>query len=427
MGRIINRVGGWKTQIAISFLVVCLSQQRVMAEEYRVCPQCEITAIQQALDLAPEGAIIRVSSGVYREPTLTIKKSVQLIGESQPILDGQGHQQIMVIYKAAMVVIKGFVFKDTGVSFTSELAGLRVIESSNCQVSENSFLNTTYGVYLERSKHCRIFNNRFVGQATDESSGGNGIHIWTGEQHEIAGNVITGHRDGIYLEFVKSSTLSENEVHRNLRYGLHFMFSNNTISRKNVFRDNGSGVAVMYSQDIVMEENQYLQNRGTASYGLLLKDIQSSQFFGNHFFDNTVGIYMEGSNRSVFKENLFKSEGYGLRIMGNCENNEFSHNNFLKNTFDVTTNSSMSWNVFTENYWSRYAGYDLDHDHIGDIPFRPVSLSSVVVESIDSSFYLIGSFLFTLLDFIEQALPELTPEPLKDDHPLMEPWALKGA
>jgi nitrous oxidase accessory protein len=82
----------------------------------------------------------------------------------------------------------------------------------------------------------------------------------------------------------------------------------------------------------------------------------------------------------------------------------------------------MSWNTFRKNYWSKYLGYDLDHDNYGDVPFRPVSLSSVVVESIDSSYYLIGSFLFELLDFVERALPELTPEPLKDEQPLLKQW-----
>lgn len=393
--------------------------------ELKVCATCEITSLQKAIDLAPEGGTVRVVGGVYREPTIIIKKTLRLIGENNPVIDGQNQRQILVIFKANDVEVSGFSIKDTGLSFTSEWAGIRVIEALRCKISENSFSNTTYGVYLEKSHQCHIHHNTFRGQAQDEASGGNGVHVWTGSEHKIENNNISGHRDGIYLEFVKSSLITSNEVFHNLRYGLHFMFSNSTNCQSNQFFENGSGVAVMYSQNIIMKNNQYLRSKGNASYGLLLKDIHSSQFIGNRFADNTVGIYMEGSNRSQFRENNFEANGYGLRIMGNCENNEFQHNNFTVNSFDVTTNSSMSWNTFSENYWSKYVGYDLDRNQQGDVPFRPVSLSSVVIESIESSFYLIGSFLFDLLDFVERALPELTPDTLKDETPLMNPWPLK--
>lgn len=420
MGTALNRACCRKISIG---LILVLGSLRLWgaAAEFYVCPDCELTSIQTTIDAAPEGSTIRVGPGVYREETILIKKNIRLLGEGSPILDGQNNRQIMAIFKSNKVTVSGFVFKNTGVSFTAELAGLRVIESTQCNINENRFINATYGIYLEKSHQCQITHNQFSGQAKDESSGGNGIHIWTGSEHKIENNTITGHRDGIYLEFVKSSTINKNNVSGNLRYGLHFMFSNSTHCEENQFYENGSGVAIMYSQDIVMKRNQYLRNIGNASYGLLLKDINSSQFSENQFAGNTVAIYMEGSNRSQFQKNQFEANGYGLRIMGNCENNKFTENNFITNSFDVTTNSSMSWNEFIGNYWSKYTGYDLDHDQVGDVPFRPVSLSSVVIESIDSSFYLIGSFLFDLLNFVERALPELTPETLKDEMPLMVP------
>ncbi len=421
MGTTFGRAFSWKIQIVLWLSYLGISHS-LLAEEIRVCAQCELTSIQKAIDSAPNGAIIKIGPGVYRENTIIIKKPLTLVGVNSPVLDGQNHQQIMVVFKSKDVKVSGFIFKDTGVSFTSELAGLRVIESEGCEISGNTFINTTYGVYLEKSHRCHVVGNKFKGQAKDEASGGNGIHVWTGSEHFIEQNEIVGHRDGIYLEFVKSSKILKNVVFRNLRYGLHFMFSNSTDSQMNRFSENGSGVAIMYSQGIIMQNNEYSQNKGNASYGLLLKDIVSSQISHNHFRDNTVAIYMEGSNRNKFIGNFFDSNGYGLRIMGNCESNEFEKNNYVANSFDVTTNSSMSWNSFNNNYWSKYAGYDLNHDGMGDIPFRPVSLSSVVVESVDSSFYLIGSFLFDLLDFVERALPELTPEGLKDEEPLMSSW-----
>ena len=69
---------------------------------------------------------------------------------------------------------------------------------------------------------------------------------------QITGNRITGHRDGIYFEFVTHSLIRDNYSFQNVRYGLHFMFSNNDRYEGNTFRDNGAGVAVMYSNHIDM-------------------------------------------------------------------------------------------------------------------------------------------------------------------------------
>ena len=130
---------------------------------------------------------------------------------------------------------------------------------------------------------------------------------------------------------------------------------------------------------------------------------------------------MEGSNRSRFEGNRFQDNGWALRIMSDCESNEFTGNSFLGNSFEVSTNGDRSENVFRKNYWSHYEGYDLNHDGLGDIPHRPVSLSSVILERVDSSYVLLHSLLFQLLDTVERVLPQMIPEPLKDEAPLMQP------
>lgn len=100
--------------------------------------------------------------------------------------------------------------------------------------------------------------------------------------------------------------------------------------------------------------------------------------------------------------------------------NDFKNNNFLQNTFDVATNGTLTLNNFENNYWDKYEGYDLDKDGIGDIPFRPVSLFSMLVERYPSAMLLFRSFMVTLFDRTEKLLPSLTPEGLKDEKPRMK-------
>jgi nitrous oxidase accessory protein len=152
----------------------------------------------------------------------------------------------------------------------------------------------------------------------------------------------------------------------------------------------------------------------------LLKDIRDSHIEENFFTSNTVGIFMEGATRSKFLSNEFRSNGWAVKITGSCDSNEFVHNDFIGNTFDASTNTELNFNEFRENYWSRYTGYDLDHDGFGDVPFRPVRLSSVILDRTDSAFVILNSFLLTVLDEIERVLPGLTPERLKDERPAMK-------
>lgn len=164
------------------------------------------------------------------------------------------------------------------------------------------------------------------------------------------------------------------------------------------------------------------KNWGDASYGLLLKDIRDSEVIDNKFIKNSIAIYMEGSSRILFKQNLFKENGYGVRLQASCDENNFVQNNFQLNTFDIATNGNLVLNKINGNFWDRYEGYDLDKDGVGDVPYRPVSLYAMVVERVPAAVLLWRSFLVFLIDRAEKALPVVTPENLKDESPSMRPY-----
>ena len=254
-----------------------------------------------------------------------------------------------------------------------------------------------------------------------EQNCGNGIHLWKCNHIIINDNQVRGHRDGIYLEFVTESMIQNNFSSKNIRYGLHFMFSHKNAYICNTFKDNGAGVAVMYSHEVQMEQNTFENNWGASAYGILLKDISDSKIYGNFFIKNTVGIYMEGSSRIIVMKNLFKENGWALKVQASCDGNSFLNNNFFGNSFDVSTNGTMTLNTFSENYWDKYEGYDLAKDGFGDIPYHPVNLFSMIVEQNPSTLILLRSILISFLDKAEKAIPSLTPENLFDKKPLLFP------
>ncbi|MBK7961033.1 MAG: nitrous oxide reductase family maturation protein NosD [Bdellovibrionales bacterium] len=392
----------------------------VFAKDIVVCASCDLKTPQEAYAVAKDGDRLLIKAGRYFVQNFTIDKSLDLIGEDLPIFDGQTPQTHIIQINKANVKIVGIHFKNAGNSTLNDLAAIYVNETEKCYIANNLIEDSFFGIYLAGSKSCTIIDNKILGPNRVEFESGNAIHIWKGEDMNIVNNETTGHRDGIYFEFVSDSRIVGNKSHHNQRYGLHFMFSNRNEFKKNHFTQNGSGVAVMYSKKILMEDNVFTDSWGPAAFGLLLKDISDSTISQNLINKNTVGIYMEGSNRSQLYENNLIDNGWAIRLMGNCDDNVFTHNNFKNNTFEASTNSSQNNNKFFQNYWSGYEGYDLDRDGLGDIPYRPVRLSSVMMEKFSFSFLLIKSLFLNIADKAESLFPSLTPETLQDEKPLMQ-------
>jgi nitrous oxidase accessory protein len=386
--------------------------------ELRVGPSGDYRTLSEAIAAAPPHAVIRVAAGTYREFPLSIDRPLTLLGEGWPVLDGEGTHSILEV-NADSVHIEGFELRGAGRSYTRDHAAVRVEEHRGCRIVNNRLEDNFFGIYLARARDCEVRGNRIRSNATREADSGNGIHLWDVDRIQVHENRISGHRDGIYLEFARAVIMRGNTSEENLRYGLHFMFSHDSFYQDNVFRRNGAGVAVMYTRNVVMSGNRFEENWGTAVYGLLLKDVQDSLVEGNLFRANSVALFVEGADRVTFRMNRVERNGWAVRILGSSQDNFFTANDFVENTFDVTTNSRRSENTFERNYWSAYRGYDLAGDGFGDVPHRPVRLFSYMVERKPAALILLRSFFVEVLEVAERVLPVLTPEALVDLEPRM--------
>ncbi len=392
-----------------------------LAADLLVGKEGRFRTIASAVAAAQPGDRVLVQAGVYGESSILIDKPIALIGMDKPVIDGRLQGEILTI-TSSNVVVKGFVLKNVEVSYMKDHAAIRVVESSRVVLEDNTILNAFFGIYLQKSDNCTIRNNQVQGEGITETASGNAIHLWYCDNATIEGNTLAGHRDGIYLEFVKLSHIENNLSENNLRYGLHFMFSDGNAYRHNTFRKNGAGVAVMYTKNVIMEHNRFEENWGSAAYGLLLKEISQSTIASNKFSRNTTGIYMEGASKLDVRENEFNGNGWAIRLLSSCAEDTFRRNNFVGNTFDIATNGNVQLNHFSGNYWDKYAGYDLDKDRVGDVPYRPVSLYSMVVEKVPSSIMFMRSFIVDLMDAMEKVFPAFTPEKLLDEQPSMLKW-----
>lgn len=368
---------------------------------------------------APHDTII-VHSGTLNAESIFIRKPVTLIGLNQPVINGLGNDHIIKIVSDSVNII-GFTIQNSGFSHIQDRSGIRTDSANYCRFENNIFNNTMFAFYGARSSNLIISSNKFAGKGKRESASGNAVHLWYCKDIIVNNNNISGHRDGIYLEFTENVSINNNHTENNIRYGLHFMFSHNAEYINNVFKKNGSGVAVMYTKNVLMKGNLFELNQGAASYGLLLKDIKDSEIVNNKLISNSTGIYVEGGGRNIIKGNLLKSNAWAVRILASSSDNEFINNNIIGNSFDLSTNSSMSNNKFGSNYWDKYSGYDMDKDGKGDVPYYPVRLFAFIVEKNPPLIILLNSFFIFILDLAENLIPSITPAAMIDNSPLMQP------
>ncbi|HEX2535423.1 MAG TPA: nitrous oxide reductase family maturation protein NosD [Chitinophagaceae bacterium] len=377
------------------------------------------TSIRKAVTEAQDGDTVLVRPGFYYLNNAVVRNSITILGEGMPVLHGADKYELFTV-SARHVKIAGFHLVRPGYSAMNDFAAIKVVDAAHVYIENNRITGAYFGIHLANTEYCVVRNNNLNGLTKTEQTTGNGIHLWKSHHAVVEGNTIRGHRDGIYFEFVTESLIRNNLSENNIRYGLHFMFSNNDRYFGNRFRNNGAGVAVMYSHKVHMQRNRFEQNWGPSAYGILLKEISDSRIERNEFFHNTVGILMEGSSRIRVQENTFRENGWAARVQASCNENAFTRNNFLGNTFDMATNGSLVLNTFSANYWDKYEGYDLNKDGRGDIPYHPVSMYSMIIEQNPNSLLLLRSFSVSLLDKAEKAIPSLTPIDLADPAPFIK-------
>lgn len=388
------------------------------AAVHEMCAECPVSTLDAAISASTPGDSINIWPGTYYEANVSISKPLTIVGNGDVLFDGGGRGYILKI-TADQVAVSGITFINSGKSYTHDYAAIYISKSKNFSIVRNKIINPYFGILVEKSHEGTIAGNIISGNSKREDDSGNGIHLWHCSKIKIIKNEVTQLRDGIYFEFVSESTVSENDSHGNIRYGLHFMFSNNDEYSYNRFYNNGAGVAVMFSKFILMHHNKFVKNWGTASYGLLLKEIYDAEIKDNSFEENTIAIFIEGSTRINYIHNDFARNGWAIKIAGAAYKNYFTLNNFVHNAFDLSYSGKINDNVFDGNYWSSYRGYDLDRNKVGDIPYRPVKLFSYIVNNTPETIVLLRSLFIDIINFSESVSPVFTPDNLADPRPMM--------
>lgn len=376
----------------------------------------EVSSLQALVDRAAPGDRIEIGPGVYGGDLL-IDKAITLAGRGRPTLLGSGSGSVVRI-RAAGVTIEGFDIDGRGGGdLGRDTSGIH-ISAPNATVRDCRVRRSLFGIYLRESNDATVEHSVIAGiPGREPGEIGSGIHVWNSQRFRLEGNTISNVRDGMYIQSSSGGTVRHNRAY-DLRYGLHYMFSDDNLFEDNAFETGAAGTALMFSRRITFRRNRFVRNRGFASVGLLLKACDDVLAEDNLIADNARGIFVEGSYRNTFRRNIIAMSDQAVVLYDSSGENVFEGNAFLGNLTPLSLVGRRTDTRFAGNYWSDHGEPDLDGDGIAERPYRLSNVFDHLRGNLMAADLLAQGLGARALGAAERAFPVLNPVPVVDERPL---------
>jgi nitrous oxidase accessory protein len=383
-----------------------------------------------ALAAAQPGDTVALGRGVHAGP-LRIERPITLRGEPGAIVDGGGRLTVLDV-TSDDATIEDLSVRGSGARVLTVDCGIHVRQAAGVVLRRVRLSDVLYGVYAERADDLLVEECSFTGRVRpgDENGAGNGIHLWYSHGATVRRDTCVHFLDGIYLSFANRTRVEECVLEDAGRYGLHTMYCQDGRVVGSRLRRNVAGCAIMFSNHLHLERNEFAHNRGSRTYGVLLRDCSAGTFTANRLVDNTIAMFLDNSNRNRITDNLVQDNGWGVLLFSSCAKNTFAGNAFINNDYPVALDMRRSDNRFDDgergNFWSESAPYDLDGDGVSDVPYSPVSAFAFVSKQYPDLAILARSPAVAALAVAERVIPALRPSEAVDRLPMVNPPALSG-
>jgi nitrous oxidase accessory protein len=382
-------------------------------------PAEQLSPLQAHVDAAAPGATIEVAAGEYLGD-LILERPVQLVGRGRPRLVGSGRGSVVRI-RADGVTVEGFdIDGRQGGDLALDSAGVHT-SARRTTLRDLDIREAIFGVYLREASGAAVERCRIRGiPGREPGEKGSGIHAYNLEGFRFDDNEIVEVRDGLYLQNASRGVLRRN-VARDVRYGLHYMFSDDNVFEGNSFENGAAGTAIMYSKRIVFRRNRFVRNRGFASVGLLFQTCEDVVAEDNLVADNARGVFIEGSHRITLRRNAIAGSDVAVVLYDPSGGHRFEGNSFLGNRSPLELVARRTDAVFAGNYWSGNDEPDLDGDGTSDRPYVLTSVFDHFRGNLTAADLLSDSFAAAAIGAAERAFPVLRAVPVEDARPLARP------
>jgi nitrous oxidase accessory protein len=376
--------------------------------------------LQDAIDKAPSGSILKLSSGVYKG-NITINKPLTIVGIGENVvIDGQNSGTVINI-EGSFITLKNLKIINSG-SFHHKLDGaIKMTNGKQNEISNCTISNCLFGIDMQQVSNSIISNNKISSKNLPLGLRGDGLRLWYSNDNIIKANSLIKSRDMV-IWYSHGNTIEDNYGEQN-RYSLHFMYAGKNYVKNNKYKFNSVGIFFMYSKDTIAYGNTIQSSLGATGMGIGLKDVSNFTLENNTILYNAQGLYIDRSpfepnttNRILNNKILYNSEA--LHFHSLSENNIIKNNTIMGNIEDIVNDSRGSKtneNEIVGNYWDNYEGFDRDGDNIGDTPHKVFQYADQLwIYNSDVKFFY-GSPVISLLNFLAKLAPFTKPLFLLED------------
>jgi nitrous oxidase accessory protein len=454
------RLASHIVQIGLAALVAASFAAPASAAQLAVTP--DVNDLQAVLDRAADGDEVVLAAGTYRGP-LRITHSITLAGSSGATVVGSGEGSVITILAPAAVV-RGLDVRASGRSLETMDSGIFVEQSARGAIVEDNHLeDNLFGMYLHGAPDSVARNNVIVGlRKARNSETGNGITVWNAPGAKVLDNDFRYGRDGIFAITSRKNTFSGNRF-RDLRFGVHNMYTGDGEITNNVSKGNIIGYAFMFSNRLIVRDNvsDHDRDRGllfnasnydeisgntviggmqsverwatsdsrTADEGVPQMEAVSSTPVRGQRIGPEKCVFIYNTNKNLVDKNWFEGCEIGVQFTAGSEGNDITGNAFVNNVSQVkyVGTRHLDWSKNGRgNYWSDNPAFDLNGDGIADTAYRPNDLIDRVLWTAPAAKVLINSPAVQVIRWAQAQFPALLPGGVVDSHPLMAPPARRN-
>ena len=391
----------------------------VNAAEWQVTPG--VGVLQAAIDSAHDGDRLILDTGTYTG-SINVNRSIEIHGNGASVIDGQGTGHVITV-SAPKVVVTGLRIQNSGNNLVKEDSGVFVTEEGDhSRIEFNHLEKNQIGIYLKGPESALVGNNVIIGsQHHRMNDRGNGVYLWNTPGSIVENNEIRYGRDGIFVTSSNHNLFQNNHI-SDLRFAVHYMYTNDSEISNNISMNNHVGYALMFSDRILAKNNQ---STGDHERGLFFNFANYSVIDGNRVSGGAEKcVFIYNANYNQIMNNSFEECSIGIHFTAGSERNEIFSNAFINNQTQVKYVGTryIEWSRNGRgNYWSDNTTFDIDNDGIADQPYKPNDLVDQIIWRHPLAKLLMNSPAVQVIKWAQSEFPGLHPGGVNDNAPLMEP------
>ncbi|HEY5789354.1 MAG TPA: NosD domain-containing protein, partial [Gammaproteobacteria bacterium] len=202
--------------------------------------------LQQAIAAAAAGDTLRLGRGRFAG-NFVVDRPLALVGEPGTLLDGEGRGRVVTL-AAPGTRLAGVTLVGSGSCLACEDGAVYLTAAATGALVEGNTLDgNLIGINLKGTRDALVRGNRITGRADlPMSERGNGVQLWDAPGSVVVGNEIRHGRDGIFVTTSRANRFVGNRMQQ-LRFAVHYMYTNDSEIRDNVSLGNHLGYALMFS------------------------------------------------------------------------------------------------------------------------------------------------------------------------------------